>query len=128
MSSGAQLLERLIFHLIQELSQMLILDSQLVKWNMIINWERPRDIAPLQVVSKQMHNCLMRLHGPLKEILIQILLELNTEIDIINLNHSTNLPYSTNMEEWRERNTFMIRMILNLFVTGKMFQKQISEN
>lgn len=83
----------------KEQSLMVILNSQLVRWNMITPLKKVIETAQLQVDSKLMLNYLMKLLGLLRRILILTSLDLNIEIDTISLNHSTNQLSETNMED-----------------------------
>jgi hypothetical protein len=90
MNNGAQHSERHIWNQMIERSQMLSKSCPLLNVNLIILLERETEWAQSQVVSKLTHNFLTKLHGKLKQIIILILSELNIEIDIIKLSHSTN--------------------------------------
>ena len=90
MKNGARHSERLTWSQIIELSQMLSKNFPLRNVNLIIHLNRLIEWALLLVDSKPTHNSLMKLHGKLKQILIQTSSELNTEIDIIKQSHSIN--------------------------------------
>ena len=109
-NNGALPLERPTWNLMKELSLMLILNSQLVVWNMIMLWKKLEEPAQLPVVSKPMPNYLMKLHGKLRTIPILTSSELNIETDIIRINHSINQLSETNMVDWIEKNSSTIMM------------------
>ena len=60
---------------------------------------------------RPMHNYSMRLLGPLRKMLTQILLELSTEIDSTSQNHSINPHLLILTVVSIERNSFTIDMI-----------------
>ena len=74
----------------KDLSLMPTLNSQLVKLNMTTHLRAIQEAVLSLVDSKLMLNYLMKLLGLLRKILILTSLEVNIEIDIISLSHSTN--------------------------------------